>query len=133
MDDRVDSGPRDRWFPLDPTLAVSPRVLQKVRRVGQSHTEKIMDFGVIKSRGAVTHMRYRPQLLARAHNTRGPSTCMPATWRPTRASAWPPATRQRHLRPVWATQALPRGLSAASHPEAVPRATWAAAWARSPR
>ena len=42
-------------------------------------------------------------------------------------SAWPPATRQRHLRLARATRALPCGLSAASHPEAVPRATSAAA------
>ena len=40
-----------------------------------------------------------------------------ATWRPSRASAWPPATRQRHLRLAWATRALPHGLSAASHLE----------------
>ena len=37
-------------------------------------------------------------------------------------SAWPPATRQRHLRLAWATRALPRGLSAVSHLEVVPRA-----------
>ena len=38
-----------------------------------------------------------------------------ATWRPSRASAWPPAMRLRHLRLARATRALPRGLSAASH------------------
>ena len=38
-------------------------------------------------------------------------------------SAWPPATRQRHLRLARATWALPRGLSVASHLEAFPRAT----------
>ena len=42
-------------------------------------------------------------------------------------SAWPAATCQRHLRLTWATRALPRGLSVASHLEAVPRATSAAA------
>ena len=41
-------------------------------------------------------------------------------------SAWPLATRQRHLRLVRATWALPRGLNAASHPEAVPCTTSAA-------
>ena len=41
-------------------------------------------------------------------------------------SAWPPATRQRHLRLAQVARALPRGLSAASHLEVVPRATSAA-------
>ena len=42
-------------------------------------------------------------------------------------SAWPPATRQRHLRLVRAIRALPRGLSVASHLAVVPCATSAAA------
>ena len=45
-------------------------------------------------------------------------------------AAWPPATHQRHLRHAWAAQALPRGLSATSHPRSVRRATLAAALPR---
>ena len=47
--------------------------------------------------------------------------------------AWPPATRQRHLRPARATRARPRGLSAASRLEVVPRAMSAPAAPASPR
>ena len=49
------------------------------------------------------------------------------TRRPTRAPTWPrglPATWLRHYSPpARDTRALPRGLSAASHPKLVPRAT----------
>ena len=61
-----------------------------------------------------------------------------ATWRPSQASAggpsaWPPATRQRHLRLARATQALPRGLSAASHHRGGPASHVSACSCRSPR
>ena len=77
--------------------------------------------------GAVTHLRYRPQFLTRAHYTRGPSICQPSvTWRPTRAStwtrvvAWPPcheaAPPCTSCAPRGPRAALPRGLRAASYP-----------------
>ena len=48
-------------------------------------------------------------------------------------SAWPPATRQCHWRLAWATQALPRGLSAASHLRGGPARHINACNCRSPR
>ena len=65
-------------------------------------------------------MRYRPQLLTRAHYTRGPFTHLPATWRPPRAPAWP--VRVAPLSRVSATCA-PHGPLGLCHVASVPRRT----------
>ena len=79
-----------------------------------SHTKKILEFTVLKYRGAVTYLPYRPQNLTRAHYTRGPSICKPTCHvappheRPRalrcRVALPPRGGALRLLRPAWATR-----------------------------
>ena len=103
--------------------------------VGHSPTRKKYRDAVRLNRGGaiIIQLRYRPPpLLPGPTIPVGPPlailTChvAPLTDVCVGPSTWPPATRQPHLRLAWATRALPRGLSAASHLEVVPRATSAA-------
>ena len=95
-EDCVDSGPRDRRLCLDLTLTVSPRHLQKVRRVGHSPTrEKERDVTRL-NRGVDSPNNCRHYLLC----------YLPYAWRPTRAPtcarvfAWPFATWPRRAPPA---------------------------------
>ena len=62
-------------------------------------------------RGRFTLVALPPQITYQGPLTRGPSTCNPHLprgaphGRPRGPSVWPPATRQRHLRPARATRA----------------------------
>ena len=87
-EDCVDSGPRDRRLCVDLTLVVSPRHLQKVRRVGHSPTrEKERDVTRL-NRVVDSPINCRHYLLS----------YLPYAWGPTRAPtcvravAWPFAT-----------------------------------------
>ena len=84
--------------------------------------------GKFKLGGSITLSRYRPQQLTRVPlfpwALHLPACHMaPHTGAHVDPSAWHPATQKRHLRLARATCALPRGLSATSHLEVVPRAT----------
>ena len=75
---------------------------------------------MLKYRGAVTHLRYRPQLLTRAHYTRRPSICEPsyATWRPSWCPRGPVRVASCHASAPSAPRA---GRSWLCHVASVPR------------
>ena len=137
--DRVDSGPRD--------LCRSTRIQRSSHRHASCKTETVWEHSptwrkyrdILRlNRGAPPPFKHSvtvPQCYQGSTIPVGPpSTYLPATWRPTRAPTWTACSRgllprgRAIVRLAWATRTLPRGLSAVSHPEAVLRATSAAAW-----
>ena len=127
----MDSGPRDRSRPWgDRTLATRPRCLQGKIVWEHSPTRKKNRQNMRLNRGAPLSSHsvtvppcyqgplYPWALHLRALLPRGAPHGRPRG--PIRVAS---ATRWRHLCLAWAAWALPRGLSAGSHPGSVPRAT----------
>ena len=112
---------------LDLTLAVSPRHLQKVRRVGHSPTwEKNREVTRLnRGTDSPINCRHSPLLpTLRVAPTREPTCARAVVWPfatwPRRA---PPALHVRLLRSTWDTCGMPRGLRAVSPSCGGPRAT----------
>ena len=128
----MDAGPRDRRPRREIRRTSCLHVTCKRETVWEHSPTRRKYWETLRlNRGAPLYfqLRYRPPCYQGCTIPVGPPPANPlhAMWRPSRASTWPPTTRQRHLRLARATRALPRGLSAASHLEAVPRATSAPA------